>query len=406
MSGGPRFHRLWQVGLWLVILIVWGVWFKIMTVLAGMAPTHALDFDVYYAAAQALRFDHSANIYDIATLLHAGHVHGLCSYAAPALPPYLYPPLLAIALEPLTLLPCASAAIVWLYFNATLWAAATLLLADVLAMRWPGRRLEATALMSIVSLCFWHAYYGAQLGQVHLIVLAGIVLAMWLVERGRPGLAGGALAVVMIIKLFPALLVVYYLLRGRFRVLGGVAIVGAVLVVIMLVWSSPLTFERSLSAAFVGVSKLARPGMNEALFVTSPIGRLLAAMVGVVFLAVNVARRRGDALLGVGWTLCTMLLISPLVWSFYLVWLVPTFCACLAAIGPLNGGSWGARSMWALFATLYVALVWQAPLPVPPLATLALWALTGALYWRSSGAAPRTRASDAVLGAGTKAVRT
>jgi hypothetical protein len=126
------------------------------------------------------------------------------------------------------------------------------------------------------------------------------------------------------------------------------------------------------------------------------VGPLLMALVGLVWLGVVLRRRGGDDLLGAGWTACTMLLLSPLVWSFYLVWLLPAFCACVAALGPLGSldslgrGAWRMRTGWAALALLYLVTALPLALTLRPFATLALWALTGALYWRSGAVSRRS----------------
>ncbi|HET9110625.1 MAG TPA: glycosyltransferase family 87 protein [Ktedonobacterales bacterium] len=381
----PRGSTFW---LRAALGITWALWLFVVIASIRLIGSHAYDFDSYYAAAQALRFDHSANIYLSATLAHSERAYGLCAHTGHFVPPYVYPPLLAILLEPLTLLPCANAAVVWLLLNAALWAVATLLLADVLARRWPGRRLAATTLMSAVSLGFLPAYYGLFLGQVHLLVLVGVALALWLVERGRERLAGASLAVVTIIKLFPAMLVMYYLARRRWRLVGVAVGVGVALLVVMVVGSSPATVAESLPAGAALVGGKLPTGVNEALIAIipsalRPVGLALAALIGLTWLVV-VWRRGGDDLLGFGWTLCAMLLVSPLVWSFYLVWLAPAYCACYATLGarPLVG--WRSRAAWIGLVTLYGIMVLPAFTGIHPLATLALWLLVGALYWRSA----------------------
>ncbi len=63
-----------------------------------------------------------------------------------------------------------------------------------------------------------------------------------------------------------------------------------------------------------------------------PGGLAIAVLVFVGFVTgMLYAQRRGGGVeqVGVGWALCTMLLISPLVWWFYLTWLLPAFVACL-----------------------------------------------------------------------------
>lgn len=364
------------------LLAIWATWLVMIAFSAHLVTNHPYDFDVYYTAAEALRFDHTANIYSPTVLYDAAQAHSACLDFS--VRTYVYPPLLAIALEPLTLTSCGNAAVIWLLLNAGMWAGATLLLADLLARRWHGSRLAAYALVSALSLCFWQAFAGLFLGQAHILLLFGMALGLWLAERGRPWLAGATLVTVAIVKFFPATLIFYYLLRGRWQVVGGAALAGALLLALMALLASPATLAAALPAAFTLVRGAATPGQNEALALAAPlVGPALAALVGVVWLAVS-ARRRGDDLLGVGWAACAMLLLSPLVWSFYLVWLLPTFVACFAALGLPWRGGWRTQAAWAVLGLLYLTLAFPLARDLRPFATLALWAITGALYWRSA----------------------
>ena len=406
------------------LVVTWSVWLVIVLYAARMVSAHAYDFNTYYVAAEALRFNHQANIYSVPTLTHIASAHGACPSLS--IPGYLYPPLLAAALEPLTLLPCTSASTLWVLLNAALWAAATIMLALTVARRWPRRRrLDAFTLVSLLSLGCWQAFDGMFLGQIHLLLFFGIALALWLHDHQHPWLAGAALGAITIVKIVPIVLVGYYLLRGRLRIVAGAALTGTALVVLMLLTSSPATVGYSIPAVFASMPTLVTPGQNEALTVALPdrLGLLLAALVGIAFTVITLISRwwpgRGnsDALLGAGFALCTMLLISPLVWSFYLIWLIPALCACLVGIGDLvwhgepgqseappcdlsqRPHGRAARLVWASLALLTASLVILAlpsAQPLHPFATLALWGLLGALYWRSSKTPPAAATSSIV----------
>ena len=379
--------RLFRLSCYAIIVTSVCVWIIDLFYVRFMIPSHAVDFDSYYSAAQALRFDPTANIYAVTTLLHIAQAHNACAYFGPYLPPYLYPPFLAIILEPLTFLPCAAAGVLWFYFNTALWALATLILADLLARRWPQRRLELMAIVALTSFCFLNGMYGLSLGQIHLVILLGIVLALWLIDHGHPWLAGGALAVITVIKILPALLIVYYLVRRRWRVVSAAALAGLAMLGLMLAVSGPATLAGGAKTLVALSGSMATVSTNEALVAVTPLGgRMIAILVGCVSISV-VWRRAGDDLLGLGWMLCAMLLLSPLVWSFYLIWLLPTFVACFATLDPpqrLRGKNWRTWTVWAALALLYMALAFPSSLDLRPFATLALWAVTGALYWRSS----------------------
>src|SRR5690349_23024456 len=101
------------------------------------------DFRPYFAAALALRDNPSANIYDLHVLRAAALAHG----APPPVAIYLYPPLLAVLLLPLTLLPPPAAITAWTLLNLLLEPACIALtlslLARLLALRIAGRGGDA-----------------------------------------------------------------------------------------------------------------------------------------------------------------------------------------------------------------------------------------------------------------------
>ncbi|HEX8981128.1 MAG TPA: glycosyltransferase family 87 protein [Ktedonobacterales bacterium] len=378
-----------------ILVFAWCAWLIIMGFMAQLDAGHPFDFEAYYAAAESLRFDSHASIYSVATLIHTAHQYGECVPYAPLA--YVYPPLLAILLEPLTLLPCGSASVIWLVVNAVLWAGATWLLALVVAGRWPGHRLLAITLTSLLSFCFVQAYGGLFLGQAHIVLLFMLALAMWLAERNYPWLTGASLALGAAIKFFPAGIVLYFLLRRRFRVVGGAMLAGGCLILLMLAATSATTLFASPRAAFISVTDQTGPGLNESLVVTLPhFGSLVAMLAAAIFLVV-VAMRRGDDLPGIGWTLCTVVLMSPIVWSFYLVWLMPAFCACLATLGPQRRYDARMQASRMTLVLLYVVIAFPLWQPLRPFATLALWGLMGALYWQSGvGASVESAPAPAV----------
>lgn len=365
----------------LLAALVLGItyWVVIVAVSVTLIPAHGSDFAIYYAAAEVARFTPGADLYSWPALAQITHLHGGCALFTGVR--YVYPPLLALMLEPLTLVPCGLAMPIWTIVNALLWASATVLLVKQLRARWYRAQLATTTLVVLASACCWQALWGLWLGQVHLIVLFALVLAMELDERGHPYLAGGVLALAACVKFFPAFLIVYYLLRGKWKPIAGAIIAGVACVLVMCAAVGVPTAARSLPVAMRVVSDQVRPGLNEALVLVLPgAGLLLAGSVLVLFgLGIRAAKGRGDDRLGFAWAICTMLLISPLVWSYYLAWLLPVFTACLGAAWPGN------RRLLAVLAVLYVVIAFPTPLVLHPLATLVLWVITGMLFLRSGG---------------------
>ena len=285
---------------------------------------------------------------------------------------------------PLTLVPCATASILWLLINAALWAISTALLADIVSMRWPAHRSSAVALASLVSLGFWPAFEGLFLGQAHLVILFSLTSALWLAERRHPGWAGSALAFGAAVKYFPVAVIIYALARGRFRLVAGAAIAGLGLVAAMLAVTGPGMLLRACPTTAVAAVQAIPGGLDVSLFVALPAGGgVIAGLIGLAFLVV-VLRCPGDELLGGSWAIGTFLLVSPLVWSFYLVWLTPAYCACFAALGPPTTSGWRKRAAWILLTALYVVTAFPISPQLRPFGVLGFWVVTGALYWHST----------------------
>ena len=83
------------------------------------------DFSVYYSAGLMLRANPHANIFDLQLAQAAAQAHGA---ALPATA-YSYPPLLAIMVTPMTLLPYRAAVDIWTILNLAVWILCAVLLA-------------------------------------------------------------------------------------------------------------------------------------------------------------------------------------------------------------------------------------------------------------------------------------
>lgn len=370
------------------------------------------DFSVYYAAALALRDNVHANIFDPRLLQAAAHAHGA---ATPAVI-YTYPPLLAVLLLPLTLFPYHVALALWTTANLVIW-----LLCAVLFTAWlrrafvsgaaqsteesaatpqaldgssaPARtlapRLFTLALAVFLTLSYQPIEQTLVLGQVSLFILFLLVLAPWLVERDRPYLAGGVLALAIWIKLFPAVLIAYYLLRGRWRVVAG-AFAGVLLLALAQIpvigldgvlatrhvvdngaFQAAQFHNESLARVPLWIAAELGGHLSSALTLA---GDALAALIGIVFLAGMLRLRRqtsgtrsrlashpADAnreLLGYTWALCTMVLVSPITWEHYDSWLLLAVIVCLGiALRGYSVGMHGALERNRYAASLLAAII-------------------------------------------------
>ena len=91
-------------------------------------------------------------------------------------------------------------------------------------------------------------------GQVNVLALVAIALALWLEESGRPRAAGLALAPAVLLKVMPAVFALRWLARRRLSALAGLGagILGLTLVSLAAggsaLWASYLRFLRALAA--------------------------------------------------------------------------------------------------------------------------------------------------------------
>jgi hypothetical protein len=354
------------------------------------------DFSFYYDVALALRDNPHANIYDPRLIQSVANAHHVFLGAGV----YHYPPVLPILLIPLTLLSFIDAAHVWLIFDLLLSLAGAALLIDWGRRVWEPPTRDAARLFAVAALFLILMYQplvqAVRLGQATVLVFFLVVAAAWLVERGRPELAGVLLALAAWIKIYPLLLIAYYVLRRERRVTHGAALGGAIGFILALVVVGipgvlamggilPNGTTDSLNAQNEALARVPFWIATELGFGAGPIvtalGYLLVVLVALVFVAIvllvwRVALSPGVSRLGLitdrarnaleahgyAWALCTMVLVAPITWEHYDAWLLPAFVLVLgyAVRGrsrrDLNGG--GTRSSWLAleYRKLLVAL--------------------------------------------------
>ena len=177
--------------------------------------------------------------------------------------PSPHPPIMTLLALPLTLLPFEVLVPLWLVLNAALLVVV-------------GRKLGLSLLASLALAAWPPIFYLLDIGQWELVVLALAVLA-WQAARGeRDWRAGALFGLAALIKLYPAFLVLPYLLRGRLKVVASAALVflGAQLVSLPLIGIHD--FVRYWTQVFPAGSSYYTPlGLNS-----SPYGALLRLFGG------------------------------------------------------------------------------------------------------------------------------
>ena len=286
----------------------------------------------------------------------AGHLlHGLPIYAAdqlsgPYAPQrqflYLYPPPLAAAVTPL-------AAIIPDHYRTAAWVWAAIGAAILVGGSWAvarsigliDRARTATGLVPWILLA---AVFGFPpvigelvLGNVHLL-LFGLFAVAWLgIRQGdRAGemWAGLAVGIAAVIKVFPGLLILWFLLTGRRRAAGW-AVIGAIGIVLLALPITGLRPWLDFPAALLNLSSPSdttdtlAPTVWLASFMSFGTARVVVTVVALVVLAF--AARRLPTRRSFVVAVLLSVLVAPALYHHYLAILVLPFLLLLPEEGAL-----------------------------------------------------------------------
>ncbi|HEY3446430.1 MAG TPA: glycosyltransferase family 87 protein [Myxococcales bacterium] len=131
---------------------------------------------------------------------------------------FYYPPFAALLFAALSALPLASAGLAWLVLQLAAVAVLLVVPARLLLGPRPGWAVRfGSAWVLAASLPVIHCL---KWGQVSLVLTALAIAALWQLEAGRKTLAAGLLAAAISIKLYPAVVLFYPLVRKDWRFLG------------------------------------------------------------------------------------------------------------------------------------------------------------------------------------------
>jgi len=140
-----------------------------------------------------------------------------------------YPPFYFVYVAPFVPLPTPVGASLWFLLNAAM-ALATIVLAVRLAGPAAGTSTEGarappwTSYALLGGIMAWVVITNLSTAQVNIQIGFYVVLGLYLIRRGREATGGFALMVATMLKLTPALLLVWLAARRRWRALGGAAV--------------------------------------------------------------------------------------------------------------------------------------------------------------------------------------
>jgi hypothetical protein len=241
---------------------------------------------------------------------------------------YCYPPLMAYLWLPLALLPVEVASWVWMIFNILLTLVLAWQLADLAGDSSPRSILFLAALLALYA----PHPRGMLIGQCHVllaVLLAGSVQAL---RRDRDVLAGLLLALAVLLKLFPGLLIVVWWCWGRRR--AALIAAAGVLLFTLATWGQTLNYyERFVASGFYPVAaafNVSLHGFSSRLFQSSdyaiPVteslllfrGLLLVLHIMLGILLVCWWRRRPTLEQAQAVGLSLMLLVQPVAGYYHL----------------------------------------------------------------------------------------
>jgi alpha-1,2-mannosyltransferase len=319
----------------------------------GLSP-YRIDLDVYRIGSL--------------TWLHGGNLYGALPKTSGGIGlPFSYPPVAAVALSPLAVVPMAVAG-----FALTLAS---------IALTWVVLRACTRSLSSRLGL-WWLLPAALELEPVRATLNFGQVnialMALVTVDCLHPGprwSRGALVGLAAAVKLTPLAFILFFLIRNDRRAastaaVSFAAVTGAGFIVdwhdSVRYWTSVVfSTSRPGSPAFVSNQAisgvLARSGLDPHSQGGSAAWLALSAAVAVVaVIGMRRALAGGEPALALSVNALAALLISPISWSHHWVWAAPALM-CLAVTGRRHSWRGGTAAAWAGLALFEVSPMWLLP---------------------------------------------
>ncbi|MBI1258243.1 MAG: DUF2029 domain-containing protein [Chloroflexi bacterium] len=193
---------------WLLFIAL--AWVQVFRGRFGM-----IDFGAYYEGAQRLLSGQP---------LYQGYIGNT----------YIYPPLLAQMLMPMTALSRQTANALWFILNLGLLAGVAAIL---------DRISQRRGFWWIMTPLFFPALEAVVVGQITIVMLA-LFVAVWVTaHQKKAAWCGGILAFASWLKIYPALMILYFIWKRDWRVVRSALIVGVVLALLQIGISGFGTFS-------------------------------------------------------------------------------------------------------------------------------------------------------------------
>jgi alpha-1,2-mannosyltransferase len=156
--------------------------------------------------------------------------------------PYLYPPVLALSLIPLSSLSIQNAQLIWVLGAIICFIITSILCINILKNLYKikdkveeGRQLIVYSIFNLLLLIILPFKNNLIFGQVNFLVLTFISLSIFFNVRNKNFLSGLLLSFAIMIKITPAFLLIYYLSRKNYKAIYGCITGLAILFLITLI---------------------------------------------------------------------------------------------------------------------------------------------------------------------------
>lgn len=284
------------------------------------------DFTQFYLMGHALRG--GANLY--------APLHDLATQFDPLLTDWIkvsaYPPIVAVIGLPFAYLPYFWSVIIWMVFELGCLVAAV-----VLIVRHFGGRLAPTSvLVTVCAFISWHPIFiDLYHGQVMIPILLLLTVVWLALKAGKDVKAGILLGVVISIKLYAWPLVVFLLLKRRWRAPVVAVVVFITATALMIAWVGSATIVDYYFR--VGRAVLEEYKFYPLNFSAWCIGLRSFGLVGAIIMSASVllwslflALRCKDFDSAFMIVLAGSTVLQPISWIHYMVTLLPAFCLVAA----------------------------------------------------------------------------
>lgn len=199
------------------------------------------DFPVFYVAAQFIQrgqpIYHNEALFDavVATRGSKGAVR------------YLYPPTALLFFLPLTWFSYPTAQWLWFSLSIIILGGTVTLLLPTLLRR--SLQLRDLAIITAIGCVFSPLFTVLRSGQVNIVLMGLLFIHVWLYLRGHTKCSALTLSAMIFLKVFPVVLILYYMLKRQWMMVLYTSLglgVGLVLSVVLFGWQPHLAYLQQL----------------------------------------------------------------------------------------------------------------------------------------------------------------